>query len=454
MENLQPFDIHKMRNKHSKILNRSICMPSMTQAYSLCIEYMKHWFLSKFEDPTFFKSEYIDGKYIYDDFRKLSKIEMLKRQLPALTITPTVDWDYDNDRIDSYPYGLSLYTMTGKFKNAFFNDPERDIYIGMNMETILMNFNFRVRLKTRAQQLDMYKYMKIAHRVGYSDPKDADMDFHVPYPMILQIAKDMGFDTICTHDGYDQIINIPKFLKYLNMHSQIPFLYKHRTINGKHEFFIRAQRLAVNIRPTNITANDGDSVGMLKDNFDIELECEVRFPAPRMYAYYSTGTHELRKIYSAWDQQDGSPVTLYTFKAIPIATENKYGWPLYMNTQYDQPITEKGKPLVMDWSELIEGDVGELINDCLNQGLSPAIFIDMCIINGGELVKGCMDWGHLVFKSYDPVRSLASYVGIYLDMNYINTALGNKRGFEQDRVTESKHPNSRQAVAERGEELK
>ena len=447
MENLQPFDYHKLR--HSKILNRSICMPSMTQSYSLSIEYMKNWFYSKFENPNFFKSEYIDGKYIYDDFRKLSKVEMLKRQKPSLTIVPTLDWDYDNDKIDSYPYGLSLYTMTGIFKGAFFNDPVRDVYIGMNMETILMHFTFRVRLETRAQQMDMFKYMKTAHRVGYSDPKDADMDFHVPYTMIIQIARDLGFEVTCTHDGYDQIENIPAFLKYLNMHSQIPFLYKHRTINGKHEFFIRAQRLNVNIRPTNISADDGEREGMLTNNYNIELECEVRFPAPRMYAYYSKGEHKLKSIYTSWEDPSSSPITLYTFKATPIADENKYGWPLYMHTEYDQSILEKDKPLEMDCSELVEGDVGEIIKDCLSQGLSPSIFFDICIINGGELVKGVMDWDSLKFKSNNPVRSLASFIGIYLDMNYINTALANKREFEKDRVTLSKHPNSRQAAVEK-----
>lgn len=450
---LQPLNISDIRKKHSKILNRSICMPSMTQAYSLCIGYMKHWFYSKFDDPSFFKSEYVDGKYIFDDFRKLSKIDLIKRQKPSLTITPAIDWDYDNDKIDSYPYGLSLYTMTGKFRDAFFNDPERDVYIGMNMETILMRFQFRVRVETRAQQLDMFKYMKIAHRVGFSDPKDVDMDFHVPYPMIIQIAKDLGFEVTCTHDGYDQIENIPKFLRYLNMHSQIPFLYKHRTINGKHEFFIRAQRLCVNIRPTNISADDGDREGMNSNNFNIELECEVRFPAPRMYAYYSKGVHNLKAVYSAWDQPSNNPATIYTFKAIPIANENRFGWPIYMSTQYDQPIVEKGKILTMDCTELVEGDVGELIKDSIAQGLSPSIFFDMLVINGGEIVKGCMDWETLTFTSYNPVRTLASYIGIYLDMDYVNTALANRRGFAEDRVTESKHPNSRQAVAERGEKL-
>ena len=108
----------------------------------------------------------------------------------------------------------------------------------------------------------------------------------------------------------------------------------------------------------------------------------------------------------------------------------------------------------IDASELVEGDVGEVIKMCLCDGLSPSIFFDMLVVNGGEVVKGYMDWERMTFTSYYPVRSLASYIGIYLDMNYVHTMLANKRGFEKDRVTESKHPNSRQAVAERGEEVK
>lgn len=445
------FDISKL--KHSKILNRSICIPSMIQAYSLCIEYMKWWFYSKFNGNDFIKSEYIDGKYIFDDFRRLSKIQLLKRQKPSLTITPNIDLEFDNDGVDSYPYGLSLYTMTGKFKNAFFNDPMHDAYLGMNMKVILMKFNFRVRVETRAQQIDLYECMKIAHRVGFSDVMDADMDFHVPYPIIIQLARDAGFNIIHQDDGTDIIENIPKFIRYLNMHSSIPFLYKHRTINGKHEFFLRAQRLSVNIRPTSLSYDDGEREGQLMNNFNVELETEVRFPAPRMYAYYSLGEHDLKKVYSGWEQANGSPVTTYTFKAIPIAEQNKYGWPLYMSTQYDQDLFEKNKPLDMDCSQLIEGEIGEIIKDTLTQGLSPALFFDMCIINGGQLVKGRMNWETLKFKSVNPVRSMSSYIGIYVDMNYINTALANKRGFYKDRVGESKHYNSRQAIAKRGESI-
>ena len=209
----------------------------------------------------------------------------------------------------------------------------------------------------------------------------------------------------------------------------------------------------VNIRPTSISADDGDREGFLSNNFNIELETEVRFPAPRMYAYYSVPEHHLNKVYTAWDQPTGSPVTIYSFKAIPIQDENKYGWPLYMKTQYDQTLVEKDKPLVMDCHELIEGEIGSVIKDCLEQGISPAIFFDMCIINGGELVKGNMNWETLTFTSVEPVRSLASFIGIYIDMNYVNNTISNRRGLATDRLRDSDHPNSRQAVAERGESV-
>lgn len=452
MPDYQIFDPHKP--KHSKILNRSICMPSLAQAYSLCIEYMREWFYSKFNYPSdqIFKSEYIDGKYIFDEFRTLSKLELLKRQKPSLTITPTIDWEFDNEKIDSYPYGLSLYTMTGKFKNAFFNDALHDVYLGMNMETLLMRFTFRVRVETRAQQLDMYKYMRVAHRVGFSDVRDVDMDFHVPYPMMIQLAKDLGYDTTVNTNGYETINDVVAFLKYLNLHSQIPFLYKHRTINGKHEFFLRMQRMPVNIRPTDISADDGEREGMLTNNYNIELNCEVRFPAPRMYAYYSKGEHNLSKVYTSWENHDGNPVTMYTFKAIPINENNKYGWPLYLKTEYEQSIHEKGTNLVMDMSALIQKDIGECIQNCFDQGISPAIFLDLLVINGGEVVTGTMDWETFTFTSNNPPRDLHSFVGIYVDTNYLNTFIGNKRGFYEDRVAESRHPEGMQETNKRDNE--
>ena len=67
--NLKPLNIDEFRARNSKTLYRSICVPSSTQSYSLCIEFMKRWFLSKFPENTF-KSIYVEGKNIYDDYKR------------------------------------------------------------------------------------------------------------------------------------------------------------------------------------------------------------------------------------------------------------------------------------------------------------------------------------------------------------------------------------------------
>ena len=162
--NLKPLNIDEFRARNSKTLYRSICVPSSTQSYSLCIEFMKRWFLSKFPENTF-KSIYVEGKNIYDDYRTLDKTALLKRDKPALTITPDLNWDFNNENIDTYPYGMDLYTQTGRFKQSFFSYPQNNSYLGIGMETILMNFNYKIKLETRAQQLDMYKFIKLACRV-------------------------------------------------------------------------------------------------------------------------------------------------------------------------------------------------------------------------------------------------------------------------------------------------
>lgn len=433
MTNFKPLSIEDFNKVHSKTLYRSICVPSSTQAYSLCIEYMKNWFLSKFPKDTF-KSVYMDGKNIYDDFRSLSKLELLKRQKPALTITPSFSWEFNNDNLDSYPYGMELYTQTGRFKNSFFQCEDTKSYMGIGMETMLMGFTFRMKVETRAQQLDMYKFIKLACRVGFSNGEDVDLDFHLPYTLMIQLAKDNGFETQVTvlpdNQGTEETIkNIPGFLRWLNMHSTLPFLYKHRTLNGKNEFFLRMRRMYVYIKPQDLSADDGEREGQLTNNFGIELRCEVRFPAPKMYAYYSNNAHQLQTVYGAWYQPYGPISTCYTFKGTNIPDKNKYDWPLYMSTTYEDE-EAVGNILTVNFAELLEGDMGDCIKDCLSKGLSPAIFCDLIFYNNAEYITGKFDWESLTFTSNDKVRSPGTYIGVYLDNDYVSDFILNKTGYD------------------------
>ena len=442
--NLRPLDMDAFKNRNSKTLYRSICVPSTTQAYSLCVEFMKRWFLSKFPQDTF-KSVYVEGKNIYDDFRSLDKTALLKRQKPALTITPNISWDFNNDNVDSYPYGMDLYVQTGKFKESFFSYPPNNSYMGIGMETILMPFNFRIKLETRAQQLDMYKFIKMACRVGFTCGEDVDLDFHLPYALMIQIAKDNGFQTQSKKLSEDKeeyeetICNVPEFLRWLNKYSSLPFLYKFRTLNGKNEFFLKMRNMYVHIRPENLSADDGEREGQLSNNFTIEMSAEVRFPAPKMYAYYSDHSHKLQSVYGAWYQPNGPVTSCYTFKGAIIPDLNRYKWPLFMSTTYEEDDENKlYKPLEIDLTELLEGDIGSCIVDCLSKSISPAIFCELVFYNGGEYINGKMDWETLTFTSTNPIRSLGTYIGVYVDNNFVADYLLKDNKRYETRINESK----------------
>ena len=447
MENLIPFDVRNFNRKpdeHSKTLHRNLCIPSTAQSYSICVEYMKRWFLSLF-DKNPFKSIYVDGKNLYDDWRRMSAVELLKRKRPALAIVPNIDWTFNNDNVDLYQFGTKLYQTRGLFKNSFYQDRQHDSYLGLLMETLFLEVTFRIRLETRAQQMDMFKYVQLAARVGSTFGEDCDLDFHVPYDIMIGLAKDAGFEVVYSddEDHYPRIKNVQAFLAHLNTHSLIPFLYKMRAINGKNEFFIRMQQMYVHVRPTNISADDGEREQIMSNNFNIELTTEVRFPAPKFYAYYTDNSKDFTTVFSSWRQPSGIISAFYAFQGIDIPNENQYGWPKYLETTYECDIDEVNKPLSIDMKELLmERELGETIHHCISTGISPSIFCDILVVNGGEHAFGSIDWGNLVFTTNNPIRSPNSYIAIYLDMQFINDYIACNRDAKENRLQTTQDPAS------------
>lgn len=447
MEELTPFDVRSFgKPKHRRTLHQNICIPSTAQSYSLCIEYMKRWFLSLFEKNPF-QSIYVDGKNIFDDYRRLSHVELLKRKKPALAIVPSFDWSFDNEHVDMYQFGTKLYQARGLYQNAFYKDSEHNSYLGIAMETIFMEFTFRIRVETRAQQLDMFKYIQLAGRIGNTVGQDVSLDFHVPYDIMIAMAEDAGFEIIPADlnsaISYPRVKNIQAFLAHLNTHSQLPFLYKMRTINGRNEFFIRMDRMYVHVRPTNLTGDDGEREAVMSNNFALEMTAEVRFPAPKFYAYYTDHARDFTTVYSAWKQPNGIVSAFYTFKGIDVPEKNKLGWDKYLETSYEDDPENINKPLSIDLSELFnERELGETIRSCIKQGISPSIFVDVFAINGGEHPAGRMNWDTMTYTTESPVRSNNTYLAIYVDMMYINNYIAQNRDYKDDRLSHSQDPAS------------
>ncbi|MCM1236828.1 MAG: hypothetical protein NC489_42675, partial [Ruminococcus flavefaciens] len=230
------------------------------------------------------------------------------------------------------------------------------------------------------------------------------------------------------------IKDITGFLRWLNMHSQLPFLYKYRTLNGNNEFFIRLRNMYVHVRPGDLSADDGEREGQMTNNFTIEMTAEVRFPAPQMYAYYSDNEHQLTTVYGAWYQPYGPVSSAYTFKGTTIPDRNKYGWPLYMSTTYEDESVSPDENLSIQFDKLFKGDIGDCIDDCINKGISPSIFCDLLLYNGRGYVDGDIDWETRTFTSKKPVKAVGTFIGVYIDGEFINNFIIRKIDKNKERL--------------------
>lgn len=401
------------KRPHKIHLNSDISVPSTVHGYSIGIEYMKKWFLDKF-DKDFFKTIFIDGKSVFDDYRRLSRKELLTVERPALSIRSTLEVDYNRDFVDMYPGGLKNFARrTCTYDKAFFSDYDNNTYVAMHMRLMRINFAFKIRVQTRAQQIDVFEYMKIAFKNGSTDIGYADIDFHVPKEIIICLAKDAGFEV----DDKGRVKNVIGFLKYLNDHSGLPFMYKLRTINGNNEFFIKAPNLFMHINCTDpLTMDDGERQGQLDNNFHIEMNCALQLPVPQFYAYFTDHTVELEK------KLKRDLLGLYNLSNVYQVPEvNDKRWETLIKTDW---VNDEYYLDTIEFEELLDRpDLKKILDHTKNTGLSPAIFLDIHMYNNFKEIPIEIDWYDYKILVKSVLNDKQSTIVIYADRGYINEQL-------------------------------
>lgn len=397
----------------TKKLYGNLALPSYVHGYSLAIQYMTNWFETKFDKDYFKGGIYVDGKHVLDDYKKLSK-NVIKRINPKARIAPVVEYDYDRDGLDIYMAPPEVYLRRSRYQDSFFKDYDRDIFLGVSMRALRMNFNFKVRVGTRSQQLDIFNKMELNFRVGATQHDNISVDFHIPKAIILNIAERAGFEI---KNG--EVVDIINFLNYMNQHSDLPFLFKIRAINQKAEFFIRVTGLYTHIAcKDKLQLDDGERDGKLDTNFHVEMNATLTIPIPHYYAFYSAD--ELTTKLELKESND--TVAIYSINIFDIPKTDEHGWNQAAVTAY---ATDKGDT-EMDLSSLFTGDniLAKAINHDLARGVSPSHFINIKVYNDDDISKECnikMDWNTRTAYFLDgpqPEKTLS--IVIYYDRVYIN----------------------------------
>lgn len=403
----------KYPSEVSKSLYANLALPSYVHGYSLAIQYMYHWFESKFEKGFFKGGIYVDGKHVLDDYKHFSK-NVVKGQNPRARIEPRVQFDYDREAVDTYLAPPDLYLKRSTLNESFFKDYDRSLFLGLEMRALRMDFNFKVRVNTRAQQLDVYNRMQMYFRIGATMHELLSVDFHIPKALILNIALRAGFEV---KNG--EVQDIISFLQYLNAHSDLPFLFKIRAVNQKPEFFIRISDLYTHISCLDkLQIDDGERDGKLDYNFHVEMNAVLTIPIPSFYSYYSA--YELETGIEVVDPVP-TTVAIYSINVFDILNVDEHGWARAAITDY---ATDKGEKEI-DLSPIFTGDniLSRTIRHTLAQGVSPYHFINIVIYRGEDAAKLChfnMDWNTFKAELLTNVDEEILHIAVYYDRNYIN----------------------------------
>ena len=408
-----------IRKRSPRIMRSSVSLPSQQQAYAVCVEFAKKWFLEKFKE-NYFNSVYINTTHSFDEFRKFASInEQMKRTNPLLSITPTIDINHNRQWIDSLPE-IPLMLKRSRIEGSFFNDIEKGLHLQLIFKSILMNFTYKIRVDTRGEELDMVEFLKLNHRAGWTESREVCIDVHVPKSIMLQIAFDNGFK-IDTVNG--EILEPLKLLNYLNSHSYIPFIYKLRCATGNKEFFIKVPNCMVHIKTEMPNMDDGERQDHITVNYNIDMQVEMEMSAPYCYTYFSQEAQPY--IMNAPQFNNYGKIAIMAAKMTEIPCFDENGWEKYTTTEYQMDENEiVNGPICIDFRELFNGvDMEHIINYTKAIAASPSLFMNFKMFNDGYEIKYSIDWDTMICTILDPINNCNIIIGIYCDKEYINNTL-------------------------------
>ena len=416
LRKVNPYELYK--TKTPKLLRSSVMLPSQYNAYAVCTEFARDWFLEKWPE-NFFNSIYMDGSKSFDQFRMFSKMDdQLKRTNPILAIVPNIDINHNRSFIDAN-MELGAYLQRSRMEGVVFADkrPEKGLYLAVQFKTVLMNFVYKIRRDTKAEQLDTLEFIKYKHRAGMTENQYISLDIHVPKKIIAQIAFDNGIAT----DDFSGPKDHDEMLKYLNSRSVVPFLYKRRNATGTGEYFIRVENCGVHIKTELPTADEaGERQDAETMHYTLEFNAEIEMLAPFCFTYYSQ--HEQDIVNSA-----GGPITddtaVLLMRAIraDLPLTNEVGWNRLVRTEYVVDMEDLYKKTIeIDFNELLQGEILDIVNYTKSVALSPSLFMDFIVFNNEGYKSYDIDWDRNVMIVKEKCTHPNFIIGIYTDLKYIN----------------------------------
>ena len=416
LRKIDPSELYRQRTP--RLLRSSILLPSQYDSYAICTEFARDWFLDKFSQ-NYFNSIYIDGSKSFDEFRKFSHLDIqMKRSNPVMAIVPNINLEHNRSFIDTNPE-LTGYMRRTRMEGTFFADkrPNKGLYAAIQFKTILMTFLYKIRVDTKAEAMDLIEFIKYKHRAQFTETQNITLDVHIPKKIIAQIAFDNGI----ANDTFSGPKDQDKMLKYLNTWAIAPIIYKRRNATGTGEYFLHVPNCVAHIKSELPSMDDGTRQDSEIMNYVVEFQIEVEMTAPYCYTYYSQ--HEQSIINSNELAMEDTAIIVMKAVRCDLPDVNEADWPLILRTEYIVDKEDLKNNVVIDFNQLLDGEILDIVNYTHAVALSPSLFMDFLVFNDDRFQDYDIDWNTNTLTLKNKCIHPSFIIGIYVNMSYVNNTL-------------------------------
>lgn len=415
-------------NKDKINLNTQLYNANYEYHYDDIVRFAKEWILSV-TGEDYFNNIYVENSHNYKVLRRRKIRSLLKNEDPQMAIIPRYDTSYNRDLIDVYLHGHNTLKMN-RYDSAIIRDTKRNSYIGVDTIQIRVEFDVKMKFKTKIQQMNMYNKLKLGLKCGRTQEfyRD-DSKFVVPFNVINEMYEGLFGSEI----DQTSVESIQEAMEYLNSVSLCPIIYDLNLANNKYLFYLLIDQYRYHITfLDDISVDDGNRSGHINEDFMLDFNFSITAPAPYFYYWLYNDKRNTKILTNVLQGDEIQPKDTLEKTDIPVIELKEFtapvtlnGWDQYINTVIHEV---KSGDLVMNVEDVTLGlgfskPIIDTIKYCTDRYINSDVFIGIIAIQSGVRLDVECKWidGTITIKDIPNDGNVDMY--IYTDKNYINKTI-------------------------------
>lgn len=231
-------------------------------------------YIRSFFSDGFFKTEHISTKIAYrqlDVFR--SKKEFWKNEKPILIVKPRIEMD-DSSKAH-YGSAMMERITSSKLPMEFsqrvpvITDRQYGVMLRFGWNRFKIYYDVAIVVQTYNEQINIANSLKNKMITLRPFSINTDLEACIPKGITKPIQHHLGIPEDDTAE----------LVKYLNVKGIVPFTYKLKNASGTNEYFM-LYNTNIEAVLSDISIDDGDSIGMITDTYTIGLTMSFEFNSP------------------------------------------------------------------------------------------------------------------------------------------------------------------------------